>query len=446
MGSYIGKKPTDVPLTSSDINDNIITSAKIVDGAITGDDINSTFNIASKTVTLPAASVTAHASDYIAWQSVVTAATLTAVAGRGYPIDTSSNACTVTLPATASVGDTIKFVDYARNWGTNKITINQNSLKFQGYTSPSPEYNTNGQSVTLTYVDTTKGWLPTVDDDVTYETPQTYSLQYLVIGGGGAGGGSHRAGGGGAGGYRNSYASETSGRNASTETPWSVNAGTVVTVTIGAGGAVQDNTHGGTGGSSSISASGQTTITSYGGGGGADYESNAPTGTYGSGGGAGHQNNVTNLVGSDGTAGQGFDGGDIAISSTYQQGGAGGGASANGANGSTSAETYGGAGLSSSITGGGGNGGSTDASDPHSGVVASGSYYQPTSGTDNTGGGGGGTAHSNNTTTYGRGGSGVVILRVPTAKYSGTTSGSPTVTTSGSDKVLVFNSSGSYTA
>ena len=24
MGSYIGKKPTDVPLTSSDINDNII--------------------------------------------------------------------------------------------------------------------------------------------------------------------------------------------------------------------------------------------------------------------------------------------------------------------------------------------------------------------------------------------------------------------------------------
>ena len=111
MGSYIGKKPTDVPLTSSDITDNIITSAKIVDGAITGDDINSTFNIGSKTVTLPAASVTAHASDYIAWQSVVTATTLTVVAGRGYPIDTSSNACTVTLPGSSSVGDTIKFVD-----------------------------------------------------------------------------------------------------------------------------------------------------------------------------------------------------------------------------------------------------------------------------------------------------------------------------------------------
>ncbi len=57
---YIGKKPSDVPLTSSDINDNIITSAKIVNGAITGDDINSTFDISSKTVTIPSSSVTAH--------------------------------------------------------------------------------------------------------------------------------------------------------------------------------------------------------------------------------------------------------------------------------------------------------------------------------------------------------------------------------------------------
>jgi hypothetical protein len=43
----------------------------------------------------------------IAWQSIVTAATLTAVAGRGYWINTTSNACTVTLPASATNGDTI---------------------------------------------------------------------------------------------------------------------------------------------------------------------------------------------------------------------------------------------------------------------------------------------------------------------------------------------------
>ena len=78
----------------------------------------------------------------ISWQSVVTASTLTAVAGNGYPINTTSNACTVTLPAAASVGDEIIFTDYARQWGANALTINQNSLNYQGQTSPNPEYDT----------------------------------------------------------------------------------------------------------------------------------------------------------------------------------------------------------------------------------------------------------------------------------------------------------------
>ena len=62
-------------------------------------------------------------------------------------------------------------------------------------------------------------------------------------------------------------------------------------------------------------------------------------------------------------------------------------------------------------------------------------------GTVNTGGGGGGSVAST-----GAGGSGVVIISVPTALYSGTTTGSPTVTTSGSDTIIKFTSSGSYTA
>jgi hypothetical protein len=37
-------------------------------------------------------------------------------------------------------------------------------------------------------------------------------------------------------------------------------------------------------------------------------------------------------------------------------------------------------------------------------------------------------------------------LSVPTAIYSGVTTGSPTVTTSGGNTILQFNSSGSYTA
>jgi hypothetical protein len=50
--------------------------------------------------------------------------------------------------------------------------------------------------------------------------------------------------------------------------------------------------------------------------------------------------------------------------------------------------------------------------------------------------------------TSGAGGKGVVILSLPTASYSGTTTGSPTVTTknAGADTVLQFNGDGSYTA
>jgi hypothetical protein len=39
-----------------------------------------------------------------------------------------------------------------------------------------------------------------------------------------------------------------------------------------------------------------------------------------------------------------------------------------------------------------------------------------------------------------------VVLRMATSNYTGTTSGSPSVTTSGSDTVLTFNGSGSYTS
>ena len=46
----------------------------------------------------------------------------------------------------------------------------------------------------------------------------------------------------------------------------------------------------------------------------------------------------------------------------------------------------------------------------------------------------------------GAGASGVVILSVPTALYSGIISGSPTVYINGSNTIMVFTSSGSYTA
>jgi hypothetical protein len=104
----------------------------------------------------------------ISWQAVETGSTMTAVAGEGYPIDTSSNACTITLPASASNGDQIIFTDYARNWGTNGIELDSNGLNYQGEDDTyTVEYGTDGQSVEIVYSGATKGWIPTIDDAVT---------------------------------------------------------------------------------------------------------------------------------------------------------------------------------------------------------------------------------------------------------------------------------------
>jgi hypothetical protein len=107
----------------------------------------------------------------ISWQAVETGSTMTAVAGNGYPIDTSSNACTITLPASASNGDQIIFTDYARNWGTNKIEIDSNGLNYQGEDdSYTVEYTTDGQSVNIVYSGATKGWIP-IEDDAVADVP-----------------------------------------------------------------------------------------------------------------------------------------------------------------------------------------------------------------------------------------------------------------------------------
>jgi hypothetical protein len=60
--------------------------------------------------------------------------------------------------------------------------------------------------------------------------------------------------------------------------------------------------------------------------------------------------------------------------------------------------------------------------------------------------GGGGGASSSGTNTGGAGASGAVILSVPTANYTGTTTGSPTITTSGSNTIIRFTGTGTYTA
>jgi type II secretory pathway component GspD/PulD (secretin) len=65
-------------------------------------------------------------------------------------------------------------------------------------------------------------------------------------------------------------------------------------------------------------------------------------------------------------------------------------------------------------------------------------------GTANTGGGGGGAVTSG--VASGAGGSGIVIISVLTSQYTGTVTGSPTVTTNGNQTVIKWTSSGTYTA
>jgi hypothetical protein len=391
----------------------------------------------------------ATASTGLEWQStIVTTSTLTAVANKGYWIDTTSNACTITLPGSASVGDQLVFVDYARNWGTNAITIDQNSLNFQGETSPNPEYNTDGQSVTIIYSGATQGWIPTVDDDVTNEVPQTYSIDFLVVAGGGSGGdnvsagpSSSTGGGGGAGGFR-------------TSTQGPLATGIVITVTVGDGGAeTTSGQQGNSGSNSSISGTGLTTITSAGGGGGGQESSAGSSG--GSGGGGGGPPSGTYAGGSGNTPStspsQGNNGG---TSEQYYNSGGGGGAGAVGGT-ASGAGGNGGAGTANSITGssvtyaGGGGGGGYSSPGGTGGAGGGGNGgatgTPTTAGTVNLGGGGGGGNDQAPSSRGFAGGKGVVILSFPLGSFSSTTTGSPTESDDGTTKVLIFNGSGSYT-
>ena len=108
--------------------------------------------------------VIAAAAGGLSWQPVVTASTLSASAGNGYWINTTSNACTITLPGSATAGDQIIFVDYARTWGTNEIIIDSNGLNFQGEDDTFiVDYDTSGQAVNLVYSGATIGWTPSSD-------------------------------------------------------------------------------------------------------------------------------------------------------------------------------------------------------------------------------------------------------------------------------------------
>ena len=282
-------------------------------------------------------------------------------------------------------------------------------------------------------------------------------MEYLVVAGGG--GSASDSGGGpgaGAGGLRTSYG-DVSGGGASAETAITLTAGTY-TITVGAGGAkyVSGVSTAQNGGVSSIT--GNATVTTSGGGGAGDPLSSTiyQGANGGSGGASGNGNaNYSRNTGGTGTTGEGFFGGgarDYAVNDDRNSAGGGGGAAEGGSNGRSYLGGNGGNGLMVAIdgttavyAGGGGGGcrGNTASNKVGSGGQGGGGRGTNSGagnpGTANTGGGaGGGRSDGAN------GGSGIVILRMNTSDYSGTTTGSPTVTTIGSETILTYTGSGTY--
>ena len=381
------------------------------------------------------------------WDTSVKTTGFTATANKGFFCNTTSAGFTVTLPATPSAGDEVIILDYAGTFDTNALTISPNGNKIEGSTG---NHTLNGEreGARLVYIDSTQGWLAYsgINEGTDALTIAPYSIDFLVIAGGGAGGGgTNRGGGGGAGGFRTSTQS--------------VLIGTVITVTVGDGGAgvTPANTQGNTGSNSSISGSGLTTITSAGGGSGGKVNTAGGNGGSGGGGGTGPSFGAGGSGNTPSTSpSQGFNGGSGASGA---RAGGGGGAGAVGIAGIDvgGVPGIGGAGLANSITGssvtraGGGGAGVANAPAGAGGTGGGGAggtdspAVNGVSGTANTGSGGGGGGTGSSGISTGAGGKGVVILSLPTAKYSATSTGSPTVTTSGSNTILQFNGSGTYT-
>ena len=437
--------PTGAGLTVVDeVKTNKISPA--TGTAFTLGDSGDTFTIPSGATLTNSGTATGFAS--IAWQSVVTGATLTAVAGRGYPINTTSNACTVTLPA-GSVGDTIELVDYAGTWDTNKVTLTADgSEKIKGSTDDA-ELKVERQGIQIVYVDATQGWVGITGLNETAPAlgGPTIGIEYLCVAGGGGGGHGYYAGGGGAGGYLTATQYYDTG------------SAITITVVVGSGGAGGPNntTKGSDGGLSSIASSAFSTITSDGGGGGGTDGDAEGANALGRDGGSGGGSGGSSQAGGSATAGQGNDGGTTPANYKASGGGGAGAAGGTGWRGPTySMDSSGGDGLQSDILiassdvyyAGGGGGGlaggygwTAPGGDGGGGDGGTSGGAAATAGTDGLGGGGGG---SGGNIAGLDGGNGIVVLRVLTSDYSGTTTGSPTITTDGSYTVIKFLAAGTY--
>jgi hypothetical protein len=88
--------------------------------------------------------------------TVSVSSNITLESGKRYLVDTSS-ARTLTLPASPSNGNEIQIFDATGSAGTNKITVDSNSLKING-TVQDLEIDMDNAAVVLIYTGSSYGW------------------------------------------------------------------------------------------------------------------------------------------------------------------------------------------------------------------------------------------------------------------------------------------------
>ena len=81
----------------------------------------------------------------------------TAVAGDQILANPTANPITVTLPASPATGDEVSFLDARGTFASNNLIVDRNGQPINTGTS-NLTLNTAGQSFTLVYVDSTRGW------------------------------------------------------------------------------------------------------------------------------------------------------------------------------------------------------------------------------------------------------------------------------------------------
>jgi len=81
----------------------------------------------------------------------------TAVAGDQLLVDTTQTTVTITLPASPTIGDEVVIIDARGTFASNNVTVERNSQPINSGTN-NLALSTNGQAITLVYIDSTRGW------------------------------------------------------------------------------------------------------------------------------------------------------------------------------------------------------------------------------------------------------------------------------------------------